>query len=318
MLGRVLSWLVLLARSDTAKDVEILVLRHEVAVLRRTNQRPPLTWVDRAFLSAVARLLPTQLRLLRLVSPRTLLRWHAKLVARRWTYPRRQPGRPPVAQPVRALVLRIARENPRWVWVPETPRTARDLLVCPRQVARHDPLVALRLIYQMLSKLLGWIVLRTQSDTTKDVEILILRHQLAVLRRRTPRPRRTRPGDAHCLAGGHRPDSGGQQSPVLGTATTPSISPALGSGSRPSCRRSCARRTDRIFSVALAWRAESGGLPPDRLGEVGVPAATSRCSSASGSPPRTGKAERPRDRSDHRALPVVHGQPRAAPQPAQP
>src|SRR3954464_5494882 len=70
--------------------------------------------IDRAFLSAVSRLLPTQLRQLRLVSPRTLLRRHAQLVARRWTYPRRQPGRPPVTQPVRALVLRLARENPRW------------------------------------------------------------------------------------------------------------------------------------------------------------------------------------------------------------
>ncbi len=114
MLGRVLSWLVLLARSDAAKDAEILVLRHEVAVLRRNDQRPTLTSVDRAFLSAVARLLPTQLRRPRLVSPRTLLRWHAQLVARRWTYPRRQPGRPPIAQPVRALVLRLARENPTW------------------------------------------------------------------------------------------------------------------------------------------------------------------------------------------------------------
>jgi putative transposase len=110
----VLSWLVLLTRSDAAKDVEILVLRHEVAVLRRHNQRPPVTWVDRAFLSALARLLPVRLRQLRLVSPRTLLRWHAQLVARRWTYPRRQPGRPPIAQPIRALVLRIARENPSW------------------------------------------------------------------------------------------------------------------------------------------------------------------------------------------------------------
>src|SRR3954469_13075432 len=70
MLGRVLSWLVLLARSDTAKDAEILVLRHEVAVLRRTNQRPTLTWIDRTFLTALARLLPTQLRQLRLVPPR--------------------------------------------------------------------------------------------------------------------------------------------------------------------------------------------------------------------------------------------------------
>jgi transposase len=114
MLGRVLSWLVLLARSDATKDAEILVLRHEVAVLRRNNQRPTLTWADRAFLSAFARLLPTQLRRLRLVSPRTLLRWHAQLVARRWTYPRRTPGRPAVTQIVRNLVLRMARENPTW------------------------------------------------------------------------------------------------------------------------------------------------------------------------------------------------------------
>ena len=77
------------------------------------------------------------------------------------------------------------------LWVPETARTARDLPVRPRQVASHDPLMALRLIYQMFTKLLGWIVLRTRSDTTKDIEILVLRHQLAVLQRRTPRPRMT-------------------------------------------------------------------------------------------------------------------------------
>src|SRR3954467_7983733 len=114
MLARVLSWLALLARSDAAKDVEILTLRHEIAVLRRTHDRPTLTWLDRAVLSARSRLLPTPLRQLRLVSPRTLLRWHAQLVARRWTYPRQRPGRPPIAQPVRTLVLRLARENPRW------------------------------------------------------------------------------------------------------------------------------------------------------------------------------------------------------------
>lgn len=112
LLARVLSWLALLARSDAAKDVEILVLRHELAVLRRHNPRPALTWVDRAFLSALGRLLPPQLRRLRLVSPRTLLRWHAHLVARRWAYPRRQPGRPHTSQPIRALVLRMAQENP--------------------------------------------------------------------------------------------------------------------------------------------------------------------------------------------------------------
>src|SRR4051812_11218658 len=114
MLTRVLSWLALLARSDATKDVEILLLRHEVAVLRRHHPHPRLTWVDRALLSALSRLLPPPLRRLRLLSPRTLLRWHAQLVARRWTYPRRRPGRPPVAPPIRALVLRMARENPRW------------------------------------------------------------------------------------------------------------------------------------------------------------------------------------------------------------
>ena len=93
MLVRVLGWLALLARSDAAKDVEILTLRHEVAVLRRTNPRPSMSWLDRAVLSALSRLLPAPLRRMRLVSPRTLLRWHAHLVARRWTYPHRRTGR---------------------------------------------------------------------------------------------------------------------------------------------------------------------------------------------------------------------------------
>ncbi len=88
ILARVLSWLMLLARSDAAKDVEILVLRHEVAVLRRQHPRPRLSWPDLALLSALSRLLPANLRQQRLVSPRTLLRWHAQLVIRRWTYPR--------------------------------------------------------------------------------------------------------------------------------------------------------------------------------------------------------------------------------------
>jgi putative transposase len=97
-----------------AKDAEILTLRHEVAVLRRTNPRPTLTWLDRAVLSALSRLLPAPLRRMRLVSPRTLLHWHAQLVARRWTYPHRRPGRPPTPPAIRALVLRMAHENPTW------------------------------------------------------------------------------------------------------------------------------------------------------------------------------------------------------------
>ena len=112
MLVRVLSWLALLARSDAAKDAEILTLRHEVTVLRRTNPRPTMSWLDRSLLSALSKLHPVPLRQVRLVSPRTLLRWHAQLVARRWTYPHRRPGRPPTTPPIRALVLRIAARIP--------------------------------------------------------------------------------------------------------------------------------------------------------------------------------------------------------------
>ena len=108
MLAHVLSWVTLLARTEAAKDVEILVLRHEVAVLRRHHPRPTLSWLDRALLS---RLLPVDLRRLRLVSPSTPLRRHTQLIARRWTYPHTPPGRPPTPQPIPALVLRIAGEN---------------------------------------------------------------------------------------------------------------------------------------------------------------------------------------------------------------
>ena len=113
---RVFGWLALFARSDRAKDPEILILRHQVAVLQRQVKTPRLSWADRAVLAALARLVPaSHIRQLRLIiSPRTLLRWHARLVQRRWTYPQRPPGRPRTAVVILALVLEMARDNPGW------------------------------------------------------------------------------------------------------------------------------------------------------------------------------------------------------------
>ena len=110
---RVFGWLVLLGRSEASKDAEIMMLRHEVAVLRRQVARPKPDWADRAILAALARLLPAVLGASRLVSLGTLLAWHHRLITRKWTYPNR-PGRTQTSQDIRDLILRLARENPAW------------------------------------------------------------------------------------------------------------------------------------------------------------------------------------------------------------
>ena len=107
--------MVLRLRGETAKDVELLVLRHEIAVPRRqVTTRPALQPADRVFLAACSRLLPRARWDIFSVTPGTLLRWHRELLTRRWTYPRTRPGRPSVRREVRELVLRLAGENPRW------------------------------------------------------------------------------------------------------------------------------------------------------------------------------------------------------------
>ena len=110
---RVCGWMVLLSRSSASKDAELLVLRHEVAVLRQASPRPRLDWADRAVLAALIKLLPARLRSRRLVTPGTVLRWHRRLVTRKWTCPNRT-GRPPVSAEIAALIERLATENNGW------------------------------------------------------------------------------------------------------------------------------------------------------------------------------------------------------------
>jgi hypothetical protein len=110
---RAFAWLALLCRSAAAKNAEILILRHEVAVLRRQVAAPKPDWPDRALLAALARLLPQRLRGQRIVSPRTLLAWHQRLVKQKWTQ-LSSPGRPPLPDELRDLIIRLGTDNPRW------------------------------------------------------------------------------------------------------------------------------------------------------------------------------------------------------------
>jgi putative transposase len=111
---RLLELIVLVSREERAKELEILVLRHELSILRRQVSRPRVQPHDRLLLAAFSRMLPRRSWNAFFVRPETLLSWHRRLVARRWTYPHRSPGRPPIGSEVRELILRLARENPSW------------------------------------------------------------------------------------------------------------------------------------------------------------------------------------------------------------
>lgn len=111
---RLLELAVLLARGERSKELEILVLRHELSLLRRRVSRPALQPHDRVLLAALSQLLPRDSWHAFFVTPETLLRWHRRLVARRWTYPHRRPGRPTLSAELCELILRLARENSSW------------------------------------------------------------------------------------------------------------------------------------------------------------------------------------------------------------
>jgi hypothetical protein len=144
----VLAWLALLTRSRAALHAEIRILRHEVAVLRRANPKPRPDWTDRAVLAALSRLLPAGLRRYRLVTPDTLLRWHKRLSARKWTYPNRT-GRSCLDPETVLLIEQLAHEKPsrgcerirgelRWLGI-EVSRAAIQRLLRRRRITEaHD------------------------------------------------------------------------------------------------------------------------------------------------------------------------------------
>jgi putative transposase len=105
---------VLRSRSDTTKDIEILVLRHQLSVLQRRTPRPQIQGTDRALIAILTQLLPVRRRRGLLVTPATILRWHRQLIARRWTTKPARPGRPAIPAGLRSLVIRLATENPTW------------------------------------------------------------------------------------------------------------------------------------------------------------------------------------------------------------
>lgn len=105
---RVLSLMVLVLRSKESKEIEILVLRHELEIQRRQQPRPHLQPVDRAWLAALSRLLPMERWSSFGVRPETMLRWHRRLVARHWAYPHRNLGRPPIPDDLATLIVALA------------------------------------------------------------------------------------------------------------------------------------------------------------------------------------------------------------------
>lgn len=121
---------------DLAKDAEILVLRHQLAVLRRQVARPRFSWSDRALAAALASLAPRERWAAFLITPETILRRHRALVRRHWTYPRQRPGHPPLPEETVKLIIPLARENPRWGYLRLVGELKKLGVTCPRAACR--------------------------------------------------------------------------------------------------------------------------------------------------------------------------------------
>ena len=197
--SRLLSWLALLGRASSSKDVELLVLRHEVAVLRRTSPRPRLDWADRAVFAALIRRLPASLRGHRLVTPATVLRWHRRL-ARKWTYPNRS-GRPPLDDTLAALIERMASENQSWGYQ----RIQGELLKLGYSVGastirrilklRRIPPALLRSTDTSWRRFLGSQASTMLAVDFFHVDCAVTLKRICLLRPRSPQPLRPHPWD---------------------------------------------------------------------------------------------------------------------------
>jgi hypothetical protein len=206
---RLCGWLVLAGRSTASKDIELLVLRHEVAVLRRARPGPRLDWAGRAVLAGLIRVLPRSLRMHRLVTPGTVLRWHRRLlVTRKWTYPHRT-GRPPVSAEIAALIERLATENHLWGYQriqgellkpghrvsASTIRRVLKALPIPPAPKRHTDTTWRQFLHTQAATMLAAGLLPRGLRTDPPAPVLPVRHRGRLPLRAHPRGHR-QPGPA--------------------------------------------------------------------------------------------------------------------------